>query len=374
ARRPEPMPSHSSTTAPVSGAVGEGVVAEGPRVLLVYRDAGSRHCVASSVGLGVSALHTARVLARAGIATDVVATADPDDVRAALTARPTVTHCVIEAPWIESDVMADLTRAFPGVDFTVRCHSQLGFLQAEPEAIQILRELIAAEDDTPNLSVSTNSRELARFLADVYAARVVFLPNLYDVEWKPEGRLLDTSPGVLRIGSFGALRQLKNHTTAAAAALMLAKQRGVDLEFWVTVDGAGDRPSDVLKSLRLLFDGVDHAKLVEQPWQDWPDFRRTVASMDLCLQVSMTETFNITTADAVAEGVPSVVSPALEWAPDAWKAETDRLEDIVRIGGALLDGVDAAGAAGRLVLESFVGQATLQWVEYVSTPSTLRSP
>lgn len=136
----------------------------------------------------------------------------------------------------------------------------------------------------------------------------------------------------LRIGSFGALRLLKNHTTAAAAALMLARKRGCDLEFSVSVESDTMGGAAVLDALRKMFADLKWAKLVERPWEDWATFRQTVSGMDLCLQVSMTETFNITMADAVAEGVPCVVSPSIEWAPDYWKADTDRLEDVVRIG------------------------------------------
>jgi hypothetical protein len=89
--------------------------------------------------------------------------------------------------------------------------------------------------------------------------------------------------------------------------------------------------------------------------------------MDLCLQVSMTETFNVTTADAVAEGVPSVVSPSIEWAPDYWKADPDRLDDIVRIGGALLSCPDAPDD-GLAALSCFTEDAVRRWLEYLSGP------
>ena len=41
---------------------------------------------------------------------------------------------------------------------------------------------------------------------------------------------------------------------------------------------------------------------------DHESFIELVKSMDMCLQVSFTETFNIVTADAVANSVPVVVS------------------------------------------------------------------
>ena len=63
-----------------------------------------------------------------------------------------------------------------------------------------------------------------------------------------------------------------------------------------------------------------NVKLVENGWQSWPKFRQSVAHMHLLLQPSYTESFNMVTADGVAEGVPSVVSHAIDWAPEHWKA------------------------------------------------------
>ncbi len=42
------------------------------------------------------------------------------------------------------------------------------------------------------------------------------------------------------------------------------------------------------------------------------------------------------TADGVAEGVASVVSEAIDWAPNDWKADVDDVLDISRVGRRLL--------------------------------------
>ncbi|MFI5298958.1 MAG: hypothetical protein ACHREM_12750 [Polyangiales bacterium] len=340
-------------------------------VLIVYRDI-PKPSGASNIGLGVSALHTARVLRRVGIPVEATSVVTVDDVKARLTDRPSVTHCVLEAPWVAAGAMSDLLQAYPSVHFLVRCHSQIAFLQVEPEALQILRDLLSLQDTAPNLTVATNSRTLKRFFETAYGGHALYLPNLYDLTRVARKRDMTHASRTLRIGSFGALRVLKNHTTSAAAALMLAKKRGCDLEFWVSVDSDTGAGNPVLQSLRAMFAGLSWAKLVEQPWQDWPSFRQTVAGMDLCLQISMTETFNITIADAVSEGVPCVVSPAIEWAPDYWKAETDRLEDVVRIGGSLLSSTDGADD-GLEALSDFVSEATSCWYDYLDGPSDLQA-
>ncbi len=338
----------------------------GPNVLLLYRNMAKAE-VGSNIGLGVNALHTVRVLRRAGVVVEAASVAAPADVRACLVERPGVTHCVIEAPWVPRDAMADLLRAFPRVHFLVRSHSQIGFLQIEPGAIQLLRELLTLQDNSLNLTVATNSLTLKRFFETAYGGHTLYLPNLYDLERVVRKRDVTHTSRTLRIGSFGALRLLKNHTTAAAAALMLAKRRGCDLEFSVSVENETMGGAAVLDALRKMFAGLPWAKLVERPWQDWATFRQTVSGMDLCLQISMTETFNITTADAVAEGVPCVVSPCIEWAPDYWKADTDRLEDVVRIGSSLLASCDGA-EDGLTALSAFVVDATDRWIDYLTGP------
>jgi hypothetical protein len=338
----------------------------GPNVLLLYRNLAKAE-LGSNIGLGVNALHTVRVLRRAGVVVEAASVADPADVRARLAERPGVTHCVIEAPWVPRDAMADLLRAFPKIHFLVRSHSQIGFLQIEPGAIQLLRELLTLQDNSLNLTVATNSLTLKRFFETAYGGHTLYLPNLYDFERVTRKRDVTHTSRTLRIGSFGALRLLKNHTTAAAAALMLARKRGCDLEFSVSVENDTMGGVAVLDALRKMFADLKWAKLVERPWEDWATFRQTVSGMDLCLQVSMTETFNITTADAVAEGVPCVVSPCIEWAPDYWKADTDRLEEVVRIGSSLLASCDGA-EDGLTALSAFVVDATDRWIDYLTGP------
>ncbi len=235
-----------------------------------------------------------------------------------------------------------------------------------------LPDRLTLQDKALNLGVATNSRTLKRFFETAYGAHALYLPNLYDLARVARKRDTTHASRTLRIGSFGALRVLKNHTTSAAAALMLAKKRGCDLEFCISVDNDAEGGNPVLDSLRAMFDGLSWAKLVEHQWQDWASFRQTVAGMDLCLQISMTETFNITIADAVAEGVPCVVSPAIEWAPDYWKADTDRLEDVVRIGSMLLSSTDGADD-GLEALSEFVDDATSRWVDYLDGPADLQT-
>jgi glycosyltransferase involved in cell wall biosynthesis len=253
---------------------------------------------------------------------------------------------------------------FPRVHFLVRIHSEVGFLQVEPGAITLLRDQMLLAEQHLNLSIAANSPRLVNFLRGAYHAPVLHLPNLYDLERVERRRPQRHDHRLLRIGSFGALRWLKNHTTAAAAALTIARERGCDLEFWMSVDRE-EHGKTVLQAVRNLFAGLPWARLHEAPWAPWAAFRRTVGAMDLTLQPSFTETFNIVTADSIAEGVPAVVSHAVEWVPTAWKTHPDDIHEMARVGAALLSHPGSA-EEGLRALERYIESAIALWKSYLS--------
>ena len=339
-------------------------------LLLVYYNFRAASTNYSHVGLGVNAMHALRVLRRKHVHVDAIGVKHPDEIERYLSEHQTITHCVIEAPWIRTSRLTEMLGNNPQVHFIVRTHSQIGFLQVESGAIKLLREEIVLQESVPNFSVAANSRKLCGFFREVYSGRCLYLPNLYDLERVGMKRDAYHGHRNLRIGSFGALRLLKNHTTAAAAALMMARERNANLDFYVSVNRE-EHGKGVLQSIRNMFHGLPWAKLVESEWQDWAEFRRTVHHMDLCLQVSFTETFNIVTADAAAEGVPSVVSSAIEWAPQLWKADVDTVAEISRVGSSLLSSHSGA-TDGHRALKQFTKEATNTWLSYLgSNPADL---
>ena len=64
---------------------------------------------------------------------------------------------------------------------------------------------------------------------------------------------------------------------------------------------------NVLKNLRALFVDTRH-ELVEHGWLKHKDFVKLVGTMDICLQVSISETYNIVAADVVNQRVPVVTT------------------------------------------------------------------
>jgi hypothetical protein len=316
------------------------------RLVLAYKNFAAQHNI-SHIGLGVSALNTCKVLRRAGIVVDVWPILSAKDLRDRLQRDP-ATHVVISAPWMPSAETQALVLANSSTRFAVNCHSNVGFLQADTNGVRLVREAMEVEMAAHNFHLGGNSLRFCRWIRCAYTRPCLYLPNLYYLE-------ADSLPyhplfngGTLRIGAFGATRPLKNLMSAAGAALEITRRCKANLEFWLSAgrtEGGGDV---ILRSVHAMLDGLPNVKVVENGWQCWPKFRQSVAHMHLLLQPSYTESFNMVTADGVAEGVPSVVSEAIGWAPDHWKATMDDVLDIARVGRYLLtdphapqDGLDA---------------------------------
>jgi hypothetical protein len=330
-------------------------------VVLAYKNFAANRAV-SHIGLGVTALNGVKSLRAAGIQADVWPILGAADLRNRLrnsaAAQSAPTHVVVSAPWIQTADLAQMCADFPETRFAVNCHSNLGFLQADPSAMRLVREGIDLGRCNWNFQIAANCERLARWVEKAYAAPCLCLPNIYHLEDRAPKREMYKA-GTLRIGAFGATRALKNLMTAAGAAVEIANNMRADLEFWLS-SGRNEGAGSVVDAVRQMTLGLPHVKMVENGWQTWPQFRQTVRHMHLLLQPSYTESFNVVTADGAAEGVPSVVSHAIEWAPSSWKAEVDDAGHIARVGLKLLRSRRAA-PRGFAALQAHNKRAMQLW-------------
>jgi hypothetical protein len=309
-------------------------------VLLIYKS----FSTASHAGLGVSALNCLKVLRANGISSQIWQIDSTTSMIAKLEpVASTFTHVVVSAPWIATADWHRILRQFPSIQFSVNTHSNVGFLQADPNAVRLIREGQSLEQGSANFRIAANCHSLRRWLIDAYASPCAYLPNLYwlDGTTRVNRPLFSGSGGTLRIGCFGATRPLKNQVTAAAAALEIASRLKVTLEFWIS-GGRPDGGQVAVAAMEQIFAGVPYATLKRTAWEDWPAFRKIVSGMHLLMQPTYTESFNLVTADGIAEGVPSVVSEAIEWVPDHWHADNDDVFEVARVGRQLLSDPGAA--------------------------------
>jgi hypothetical protein len=316
----------------------------------------------SHVGLGVTSASNAKSLRRAGIWAEVWPCSDAKMLVERIRKADGLTHVVINALWIPTHDLAEMALAFPNVVFTVMSHSNWGFLAADPWAVKLLREAVELQHSTHNVRVAGNSEKFARTATEIWGTHVAALPNLYDLS-EPMGPVrAGWSGDTLRVGLFGAARVLKNGLTAAAAAAELAARLRVPTELHVSVekDGGG-----TMRSIQELTEGVPNLRLVDAGWQPWAKFRKLVGHMHVLLQPSFTESFNVVTADGIAEGVASVVSDAIDWAPERWRAHADDAGDVARVAEYLLRNPRAV-EDGRIALRGYVDSALADWQGFLA--------
>ena len=91
-----------------------------------------------------------------------------------------------------------------------------------------------------------------------------------------------------------------------------------------------------MDAVKEMLQGVPGIQLKILNWNSWSQFRDTIRRMHLLIQVSYTESFNMVTADGIAEGVPSVVSEAIDWVPRDWVAHFDSADQVARVGRRLI--------------------------------------
>lgn len=339
------------------------------RLILAYKNMAARTAI-SHIGLGVAALNTSKVLQQEGIRVEVWPIDSSADLEAKLGKAQgesvPVTHLVMSAPWLPTLDWQRFCIRYNRVQFACSSHSNVGFLQADPLAATfMIKDGPGLEAGFPNFSLAANSQALCQFVRAGYTSPCTYLPNLYFLHGLTPVNRIPWSGGKLKIGCFGAARVQKNQTSAAAAAVQIASTLRAELEFWVSSgrnDGMGGTAATVVKS---LIAGCKFAKIQEVPWEEWATFRRTVANMHLLLQPSYTESFNIVTADGVAEGVPSVVSSAIDWVPPHWMADADDVGDIARVGISILRDHNAA-AEGLAALQTYVKAGIAAWQTWLS--------
>lgn len=325
-----------------------------PRVLFIIKkfyDYYPPHHISN--GLRTSALLVVKMLASLGYDVFLAEAIDGNSIDA-LVAQYKPDRVVIEAIWVTPDKMAELQRLWPNVEWTVRVHSCLPFLSNEGCAISWI-----AAYRKQGIAVAFNSTQAVEDFSTVW--RVEYLPNYYPV--RPR-RSKDASTCKLDIGCFGAIRPLKNQLIQAFAAISYANDRKILLTFHMNGSRIEQNGSNNLKNIQALFEAAGH-KLELHPWMDHVDFLALVASMDMCLSVSLSESFCIVASDAVSQGVPLVGSEAIPWLPFEAQAPVDSVSGIVGVMGRA--GSHRAIKRNAKALESFSDLSKKIWKEWMTT-------
>lgn len=276
--------------------------------------------------------------------------------------KPTI--CIIEAIWVTPEKLKEVSLLHPKVKFYIRIHSEISFLATEGVAIDWIKQYI----HIANVHVSFNSHATNNdFLSVVGDA--IYLPNIYH-SVKPHSvffleELFSSVKNHLNIGCFGAIRPLKNQLVQAFAAIEYANDNGKIIHFHINSARTEQGGESVLKNIRSLFKGSKH-KLIEHRWLTRSDFFNLIKSMDIGLQVSFSESFNIVTADFVLSEVPMIVSHAIKWMPDDLKVKND-VEEISERIKHILHFTHFYSALAKKYLNNYNIKAIEVWEDFLKT-------
>jgi hypothetical protein len=335
-------------------------------VLFAFVSPQAEDPAACHAGMAVTASSSALSLNEARIEADALPVTNGEMLWAKLNAEwAEYTHIVLCAPYLDAAFLGKMVRNFPSKRFAMAYHSNLGFLAVDRFAARSLPDFLRLGMDSPNFRVASNSAE---FVAAINGATgrdaVLHLPNLYHLPSATRRtRSLWAPPLSLNLGLFGAARVLKNWLTAGAAAMILQRLTGVAV--YLHLSGGRDEGAEgTREGLAALLTLNPDVHAVDVPWLSADDFRRYLYGIDLLLQPSFTETFNNVTADGAFCGVPCVVSDAIGWAPDEWKAKADSADSIAAAGLRILHDPGAA-KRGWAALDAHNKVSMLEWEKWL---------
>jgi hypothetical protein len=268
-----------------------------------------------SSGLYNSAKFAADMLSAAGYTVKLVEVVDNNSIDHEVSVfRPQIV--IIEALWVVPSKFPVLIALHPTVTWIVRIHSEAAFLAQEGIAI----DWISKYPTYPNVYVAANSHEAFEQVSTFYTAKalplpsqLLLLPTYYPAPDRPHHHPhWHSATGIINVACMGAIRPLKNTLIQAIAAIRFADDLGIKLRFHINItrlESGGNAP---YRSVVELFAGTRH-ELVQHDWMDHPEFLHFLRHIDVSLQVSFSETFDIVMADSVATGIPSVGSHAIRW-------------------------------------------------------------
>ncbi len=252
-------------------------------------------------GLYNSAMFVNDMLIKNGVDSTLVQVVDNNEIdKYCAIHKPDVV--IIEAIWVTPSKFEILQKLHPNITWVIRLHSELPFLANEGVAIEWLKEYVKYD----NVMTGSNSKYLIEALSPLLKTNLIYMSNYYNVTNKEiVKKTLDNR--IINIGIFGAIRPMKNTLTQAIAAINYADSEDKKLILHVNSARIEQKGENALKNLRALFVDSKH-ELVEHGWLAHKDFVKLVGTMDLCLQISLSETYNIVAADAINQEVPVVTS------------------------------------------------------------------
>lgn len=336
-----------------------------PKILFILKKKQSSHPGLKTISSGLfnSASFVNEMLVKNGFDSHIVEVKDNNEIDRQVT-KYKADIVVIEALWVVPSKFDVLQKLHPKVKWIVRIHSEIPFIANEGIAIEWIYEY----QKKKNVFISVNSDRAYSDFNKILKEKTIYLPNYYPVNLFKVGLNGKSQKKTLDIGCFGAIRPLKNQLYQAVTAIDYANEKNKELRLHINVARVENHGDPVLKNLRKLFENNPKHKLIEHTWLTHDEFVKLIRTLDLGLQVSFTETFNIVAADFVNNNVPVVVSDEIKWMSKFYKASPTDSEDIKsKISFALNTKNLNVQYLNKVKLWNYCRESESLWVEFMSS-------
>lgn len=276
-----------------------------------------------STGLFNSTNFIVRGLLRVGVHAKIVEVIDNHCIdREVHLFKPDIV--IIEAIWVVPEKFTILKKLHPRVKWFVHLHSHMPFLAIEGMAMRWIHDYVKH-----GVKLIANSKpSYEALLAVVPCEDLLYLENVY---LSTPMASCERDSHDISVGCFGAVRPLKNQLLQAMAALKYAKKHRKHLVFHMNGSRIETGGHPVLKNIIQMFeDQKAHGRLVLSKWNEPEEFLEYLNKrIDIGMQVSLTETFNVVCADYVTAGIPVVASKEVSWLSNYSKAQDDDINSMV---------------------------------------------
>jgi len=236
------------------------------------------------------------------------------------------THVIIEALWVVPSKFSVLQKLHPNVKWIIRLHSEMPFMAGEGMAMDWLVEYSKFK----NIVIACNAPRMLREIKLICGdKKVIYLPNYYPQ--KMVHKSFNRNKDTIDVACFGAIRPLKNHLVQAFAAIEFAEKINKKLRFHINAGRIEMKGDAVKNNIRGLFEQISEKtghQLINHTWTPREEFLKTCSQMDIGLQCSFSETFNIVGADLISQGVPLVGSKEIPWSSSFFNADPTNSKEI----------------------------------------------
>ena len=289
-----------------------------------------------SFGLINSATFVANALTKFGIQAQVVVVNDNNDIDREVT-KYKPTHVIIEALWVVPSKFQILQKLHPNVKWIIRFHSEMPFMAGEGVAMDWIGDYSILKNVILACNAPRMLREVRNYLKiknswtyKITDSKVIYLPNYYPQTYK--SKVADHEKDIINISCFGAIRPLKNHLLQALAAIEFADSIGKKLQFHINAGRIEMNGQPMVNNLKGLFQQLfeNGHSLINNQWMPHEEFITLCGKMDIGMQVSFSETFNIVGADLISQGVPVVGSKEIPWMFHEHCADPTNSADMVK--------------------------------------------